>query len=89
MNRRKMAPLRCVSYNCRGWNNGIISLNSFVDSFDISFLQEHWLIEANLHKIGDLSSDFSFVCVSAMVAGADLGGGFRGLQPPQSPGDPP
>ena len=51
----------------RGWNNGIISHKSSIfDSFDICFLQEHWLIEANLHKIGDLSSDFSFVCVSGM-----------------------
>ena len=58
-----MASLRCCSYN---WINGLISLNSHVDSFDIIFIQEHWLIDDQLHKIGDLLIDFSFVGVSGM-----------------------
>ena len=61
-----MAVLRCCSYNCRGWNSGVITLNSFIDSLDICFVQEHWLASNLLHKVGDVSSDFLCVGVSGM-----------------------
>ena len=57
-----MAVLRCCSYNCRGWNSGVITLNSFIDSLDICFLQEHWLTSNLLYKVGDISSDFLCWC---------------------------
>ena len=61
-----MAVLRCCSYNCRGWNSGVITLNSFIDSLDICFIQEHWLTSNLLYKVGDISSDFLCVGVSGM-----------------------
>ena len=61
-----MAPLRLMSYNCRGWNSGVITLNSLIDSYDVCFVQEHWLISNRLHKIHEISSDFLSVGVSGM-----------------------
>ena len=61
-----MALLRLMSYNCRGWNSGVITLNSLIDSYDVCFVQEHWLISNRLHKIHEISSDFLSVGVSGM-----------------------
>ena len=61
-----MAVLRCCSYNFRGWNSGVITLNSFIDSLDICFIQGHWLTSNLLYKISDISSDFLCVGVSGM-----------------------
>ena len=61
-----MGPLRCISYNCRGWNSGLITLRSLVDSFDVCFLQEHWLISNHLHRVNEFSSDFLSVGISDM-----------------------
>ena len=61
-----MGPLRCISYNCRGWNSGLITLRSLVDSFDVCFLQEHWLISNHLHRVNEFSSDFLSVGISGM-----------------------
>ena len=30
-----MAPLRCCSFNCRGWNSGSLFLRDVIDSFDL------------------------------------------------------
>ena len=61
-----MASLRCMSFNCRGWNSGLITLKSLIDSFDVCFVQEHWLISNHLYKLNDMSSDFLSVGVSGM-----------------------
>ena len=61
-----MPPLRCCSYNCRGWNSGELFLNDIIDSHDLIFLQEHWLIDNQLHKINNFHQDFLSVSVSAM-----------------------
>ena len=76
---RIMAPLRCCSYNRRGWNNGVIFLKSILDSIDLCFLQKHWLITDQLHKINTISDDFLSVSVSGMdsfplLAGRPFGG---------------
>ena len=44
----------------------MITLNSFIDSLDICFIQEHWLTCNLLYKVGDISSDFLCVGVSGM-----------------------
>ena len=61
-----MAPLRCCSFNCRGWNSGILTLKNHIDSLDLCLVQEHWLHNDHLYKIRDISPDFLSVSVSAM-----------------------
>ena len=51
-----MASLRCMSFNFRGWNSGLITLKSLIDSFDVCFVQEHWLISNDLYKLNNMSS---------------------------------
>ena len=62
-----MAPLRCCTFNCRGWNSGFLTLSNFIDSLNIFFIQEHWLIRDHLYKINEISSDF----VSVSASGVD------------------
>ena len=74
-----MAQIRSCSFNCRGWNNGITTLKNFIDSLDLCFIQEHWLLNDHLHRINALSSDFLSVSVSGMdssvlVCGRPFGG---------------
>ena len=61
-----MAPLRCCSFNCRGWNNGKLTLKNFIDSIDLCFLQEHWLLDDYLNDVREISSDFTSVGVSGV-----------------------
>ena len=61
-----MFPLRCCSFNCRGWNSGYLTLKNQIDSLDLCFVQEHWLHHDHLHKIREISPDFLSVSVSAM-----------------------
>ena len=61
-----MAQLKSCSFNCRGWNNGVLTLKNFIDSLDLCFVQEHWLLSDHLHRINDLSSDFLSVSVSGV-----------------------
>ena len=52
----------------------MITLNSFIDSCDICFIQEHWLSNALLHKIGEISQDSVCTSVSGMVDSSILSG---------------
>ena len=61
-----MAPLKCCSFNCRGWNNGKLSLINFINSLDLCFIQEHWLLSDHLNDVCDISPDFLSVGVSGM-----------------------
>ena len=54
----------------------MITLNYFIDSCDICFIQEHWLSNALLHKIGEISQDFVCTSVSGMVDSSILSGRF-------------
>ena len=54
--------IRCVTYNCRGWNSGKISISDFIDSYDF----EHWLFSDNLRILNDFHPNFSCVAVSGM-----------------------
>ena len=70
----KMAALRCCSFNCRGWNSGSVFLHDFLDSFDLCFVQEHWLHSGHLSRINEISHDFMSVSVSGMDSGSLLCG---------------
>ena len=61
-----MTRLRCCSFNCRGWNSGVHTLNNFINSLDVCSVQEHWLLNDQLHKILEISTDFLSVDVSGM-----------------------
>ena len=63
-----MTPLRCCSFNCRRWNSGLVALKSFINSLDICFIQEHWLLNDHLHRIHEISPDFLSVSVSGINA---------------------
>lgn len=69
-----MAVLRCCSFNCRGWNSGLATLNHHIDCLDLRFIQEHWLFKEHLHKLTDSSPDFSSVSVSGMDSVSLLSG---------------
>ena len=74
-----MAQLRCCSFNCRGWNSGVHTLNNFINSLDVCFVQERWLLNDQLQKIHEISPDFLSVGVSGMdnselVFGRPFGG---------------
>ena len=45
----------------------MIILNSSIDSCNICFIQEHWLSNALLHKIGEISQDYVCTSVSGTV----------------------
>ena len=61
-----MAPLRCCSFNCRGWNNGKHTLQTYINSIDLCFVQEHWLLRDHLNTVRDISPDFLSVGVSGV-----------------------
>ena len=69
-----MASLRCCSFNCRGWNSGVITLKNYIDSLDLCFIQEHWLHSDHLNQVRDISSDFLSVGVSDLLLGRPYGG---------------
>ena len=60
-----MVQLRSCSFNCRGWNIGVHTLNN-ITSLDICYVQEHWLLNEQLHKIHEISPDFLSVGVSGV-----------------------
>ena len=62
-----MDSLRCCSYNCRGWNSGFLTLSKLIDTLDICFIQEHWLLNDQLSLIDELSFEF----ISASISGVD------------------
>ena len=68
----KLAPLRCCTFNCSGWNSGISTLQNHTDSLDLCFVQEHWLHKDHLHKIRDISPDFLSVSVSGIAEWTSL-----------------
>lgn len=57
--------LRLVSFNCRGWNSGSDLLSDIASTFDLCFVQEHWLFDNQLYLL-DFHTDFSSCGVSGM-----------------------
>ncbi len=57
--------IRCVSYNCRGWNTGSLAVRDFIDSYDLCFIQEHWLLHEHLSQL-NIDSNFLYSGVSGM-----------------------
>ena len=57
--------LRLVSYNCRGWNSGQHTVFDLLQSCDICFIQEHWLLHEQLNLL-NIHCDFLSTGVSGM-----------------------
>ena len=62
-----MVPIRVLSFNCHGFNIGILKyLRQKCLEFDIILLQETWLSNGNSSKLDDISPDFTVLHTSAM-----------------------
>jgi len=73
-------PLTTVSYNCRGFNSTKSQyILTLLSKSNILFLQEHWLSEAQLCLLGNISSNISYTGISGfdnsrILAGRPFGG---------------
>ena len=71
--------INCVTYNCRGWNSGSVTISDFIGLFDICFIQEHWLLTDQLHILSSYHPEFAAVSVSGinddeLLSGRPYGG---------------
>ena len=57
--------LRLCTYNCRGWRSGSNYVSSILDSYDLIFIQERWLLPDHLGAL-NISDDFISVGVSGI-----------------------
>ena len=58
--------LRLCTYNCRGSRSGSNYVSSILDSYDLIFIQEHWLLPDHLGALNNISDDFISVGVSGI-----------------------
>ena len=65
--------IKVCSYNMHGFKNGVSTVQDLCLNYDIILLQEHWLLKANLNKIGDINVNFQAFCLSSMNAKAAAG----------------
>ena len=59
-----MKTVQIASYNCTGWKS---AANNLLNQCDICMLQEHWLLEEQLHLI-NINDDFLSTGVRGMVS---------------------
>ena len=59
------SPLRIVTFNCRGWNNGSSFVADLLPTCDILLIQEHWLFHENLNAL-NINDQFVYTAVSGM-----------------------
>ena len=60
-------PIRFVTYNMHGFNQGSTLLKELCTCADVIFTQEHWLFPFNLQLMHNISDDF--VCYSSSAMG--------------------
>ena len=58
--------VRVCSYNMHGFTNGLPLAKELCNDHDVILLQEHWLLQDNLHKISSISSEFQAYSLSSM-----------------------
>ena len=69
-----------ISYNCRGFSEIKCHYsNALTKECDILFLQEHWMLHNNLHKLQDINEDFHVFSMSGireqeLIMGRPYGG---------------
>ena len=75
-----LIPLTVTSYNCRGLNSSKFNyIRLLLQKTNVLFLQEHWLSEGQLSKLGDIDEKFLFTAVSGfdnkdILSGRPYGG---------------
>ena len=70
----RVEKLSLVSFNCKGFNNGLSFLPVLLDSFDVVLLQEHWLSDSELCFDGFICSAISGFDNSVLLRGCPYGG---------------
>ena len=65
--------LRLATYNCRGWNSGLISIVDILPKIDVCLIQKHWLLDNQLSKLS-VDSDFTYCGISGMDSSTMLSG---------------
>ena len=70
-----MAPLWRCSFNCRGWNSVLLTLQRIIDSLDLCFSSGAlvWLINDHLHKLKVLDVAVSGMDDSTLLVGRPFG----------------
>ncbi len=61
----RLDSLRVASYNCRGLNSGRPAVLDLLEICDFCFIQEHWLLHEQLHRL-NVHDDFFSIGVSGM-----------------------
>jgi len=70
-----LVPISVTSYNCRGYNDlKNIYIKTLLPKASVLFLQEHWLSERQLCKLGDIDSNYLFSAVSGFDSSDVLSG---------------
>ena len=69
-----MAPLQCLTFNCRGWTSGKQTLHTLIGSLDLCFIQEHWLLHDQLYVLNEFHPDFHSISVSGVDSSVLLHG---------------
>ena len=70
-----LVPNNVTSYNCRGYNDlKNIYIKTVLPKASVLFLQEHWLSERQLCKLGDIDSNYLFNAVSGFDSSDVLSG---------------
>ena len=59
--------MKVCSFNLHGLNQGKTYLEELCKTFDIVFVQEHWLAPFNLTDLNSISSSLTCYAVSAMA----------------------
>ena len=60
--------LRVVSFNCSGLNNSALYINEYLDDVkpDVVLLQETWLFDSNICRLGNVHTEYMFCGVSGI-----------------------
>jgi len=64
--------LRLCTFNCRSVKNSVFDVQKLCDSYDIIFLQEHWLLPFELSILSNIHNDFLAFGTSAVNVRDDL-----------------
>ena len=68
--------IKLISFNCHGYKGNTLYINNIINTHDIIFLSETWLLQSESHLIHNLKLDFElyFTPVKVELAGRPYGG---------------
>ena len=58
LNRQK---IKIAAFNCKNVKTRTPAINELFETHDIILLQEHWLFEFQLHLLGEIGADISYI----------------------------